>query len=497
MNKPIEPGLALFRFDNSYADEMEGFYVPWQPEPKPAARLMKLNRALAEELGLDADALATPEGTAIFAGNAVPPGATPIAQAYAGHQFGLFVPQLGDGRAILLGEVIDKKGARRDIQLKGSGRTPFSRGGDGKAAVGPMLREYLIGEAMHALGIPTTRALAVVATGEQVRRETPLPGAVLTRVAQSHIRVGTFEFFASRNDVESIRQLADYTVWRHYPELIGQPYIEFLKAVIARQAKLVARWAGVGFIHGVMNTDNMALSGETIDYGPCAFIEHYDPDAAFSSIDRHGRYAFGNQSAIAQWNLACLAETLLPLLDENGETAVQLAMEAVDSFAARYDEAWLHILRGKLGFARAEEHDAELAREFLEILRVGMMDYTLAFRNLASAAELNASGLRRLAGNAPGRLDAWLSEWRRRLARENRESAQIARDMRLINPYVIPRNYRVEEALEAASREGDMAPFDAMLEALLDPYAESEAARRYAVPAAREHTENYRTFCGT
>jgi serine/tyrosine/threonine adenylyltransferase len=497
MNKPVDLDIAPFRFDNTFAAEMEGFYAPWLPEPKAAPRLLKFNRVLAEELGLDADALNSPEGAAIFAGNAIPLGASPIAQAYAGHQFGQFVPQLGDGRAVLLGEVIDKKGIRRDIQLKGSGRTPFSRGGDGKAAIGPMLREYLIGEAMHALGIPTTRALAVAATGEEVRRETLLPGAVLTRVAQSHIRVGTFEYFAARKDVLNVKRLADYTVARHYPELTGAPYIEFLKSAIARQVELVARWAGAGFIHGVMNTDNMALSGETIDYGPCAFIEHYDPDTVFSSIDRHGRYAFGNQSAIAQWNLACLAETLLPLLDGNEETAVQLAMEAVDSFAVLYDEAWLNVLRGKLGFARAEAQDAELAREFLEILRVGKIDYTQAFRALASAAEFDPSELRRPFGRATGKLDVWLPKWQERLAHEDRTPAQIARDLRRVNPYVIPRNYLVEEALEAASREGDMTPFDALLEALLDPYAESAAVRRYAIPAAREHTENYRTFCGT
>ena len=368
MNKTIELNSLQFKFDNSYLRELDGFYALCQAEAAPEPRLVKFNHALAEELGLGADEIDTQECAEIFSGNILPSGAVPIAQAYAGHQFGNFAPQLGDGRALLLGEVIDRTGMRRDIQLKGSGRTPFSRSGDGKAAIGPMLREYLMGEAMYRLGIPTTRALAVVATGEFVYRDTILPGAVLTRVAASHIRIGTFEYFASRNAVESVRKLADYTIHRHYPELTGKPYIEFVRGVVARQAELVARWMCVGFIHGVMNTDNMLLSGETIDYGPCAFLEHYDPATVFSSIDHRGRYAFGNQPAIAQWNLARFAETLLPLLDKDTERAVQLATEAINSFSEQYENAWLAMMRRKLGLERAEADDAKLAQEFLDAI---------------------------------------------------------------------------------------------------------------------------------
>src|ERR687897_254999 len=324
---PNNSAAARFAFDNTYARELEGFYVPWKAAQVARPKLVKFNRELAEELGLDAGALDSEEGARIFAGNEIPEGAAPLAQAYAGHQFGGFVPQLGDGRAILLGEVVDRDGVRRDIQLKGSGRTPFSRAGDGRAAIGPVLREYLIGEAMYALGIPTTRALAAVLTGEPVfREEGALPGAVLTRVAASHVRVGTFEFFAARGERAKVRRLADYVIDRHYPELKNQanPYLGLLECVSDRQAALVARWMHVGFIHGVMNTDNMAISGETIDYGPCAFMDHYDPATVFSSIDTQGRYAYANQPRIAQWNLARLAETLLPLIDEDTNRAIAL-----------------------------------------------------------------------------------------------------------------------------------------------------------------------------
>src|SRR4249919_2140249 len=365
---------ASLTLENSYARDLQGFSVPWRPEAAPAPKSLFFNRPLAEELGLDADALAGEAGAAVFAGNAVPEGAEPIAQAYAGHQFGGFSPQLGDGRAVLLGEVIDRAGRRRDIALKGSGRTPFSRGGDGKAAVGPMLREVLIGEAMHALGIPTTRALAVVATGQPVLRETVLPGAVLTRVAASHIRVGTFQYFAARGDVPRVRQLAEYTIARHDPDLVGAPdrFLGLLERVAERQAMLIAQWMNVGFIHGVMNTDNMTISGETIDYGPCAFVEAYHPAAVFSSIDRRGRYAFGNQPAIASWNLARLGEALLPLLADDPEQAVAMATEVLAAFPAQYR---MHLLRGqraKLGLRRAdpddEVADSALAEDWLALL---------------------------------------------------------------------------------------------------------------------------------
>src|SRR5256714_1586408 len=351
--------VAAFRFDNSFARDLEGFFVPQQPAVVRAARLLFFNDSLVAELGLDLNSLDADETAAVFAGNTLPDGATPVAQAYAGHQFGGFVPQLGDGRALLLGEVIDRKGRRRDIAFKGSGRTPFARGGDGKAAVGPMLREVLVGEAMHALGIPTTRALAVAATGEQVYRERVLPGAVLTRVAASHIRVGTFEFFASRGDVERVRKLVEYTIARHDPALVtaAQPFLGLLQNVAERQAALIAQWMNVGFIHGVMNTDNMAISGETIDCGPCAFIEAYNPATVFSSIDYQGRYAFGNQPNIARWNLARLAETLLPLLSDDQEQAVALANEVLEAFPVQYRRHLLHGQRAKLGLRRRETVD--------------------------------------------------------------------------------------------------------------------------------------------
>jgi uncharacterized protein YdiU (UPF0061 family) len=487
----------MFNFDNSYVRELDGLYVFCQPEPRHAPRLIKLNRALAEEIGIRPEELATQDGARVLAGNVVPKGAEPIAQAYAGHQFGNFQPQLGDGRALLLGEVIDRKGCRRDIQLKGCGRTPFSRNGDGKAAVGPMLREYLMGEALYHLGIPATRALAVAATGERVHREDILPGAVLTRVAASHIRIGTFEYFAARGDMVSLRRLADYTIRRHYPALARRPRSEFLHEVVLRLAGLVAGWMGAGFIHGVMNTDNMTLSGETIDFGPCAFLEHYDPGTVFSSIDHHGRYAYGNQPAIAQWNLARFAETLLPLLDDDAERAISLATEAINAFPEHYGNAWLAAARRKLGLERAEAEDAGIARDFLAAMQAAQADYTLAWRRLADAAEGRPEELLSLFSANPDKLDEWLPRWRTRLGREARQMDEIATAMRCANPWLIPRNYLVEQALEAASSNGDLAPFNQLLDALTAPYDERDAARSYAVPATREHTAQYRTFCGT
>ena len=361
---------VMFEFDNPYARHLEGCYVAWPPAAAPQPQLLRFNRELAAELKLDVQGLDSAFGAAVFSGSAVPEGATPIAQAYAGHQFGGFSPQLGDGRAVLLGEVLDREGVRRDIALKGSGRTPFSRGGDGKAAVGPMLREYVIGEAMHALGIPTTRALAVTRTGEVVRREQPLPGAVLVRVASSHLRVGTFQYFAVRGELDKLRALADYTIARHYPELAGRDdrYLGLLRAVTARQAELIAQWMLVGFIHGVMNTDNMALSGETIDFGPCAFMEATSARTVFSSIDRQGRYAYGNQPGIAQWNLARFAETLLPLIDSDSqERAVALATDVLEGFIERYDASWTRRARVKLGLRGEEDGDRDLAAAWLAL----------------------------------------------------------------------------------------------------------------------------------
>ena len=475
-----------FAFDNTYRRSLEGFYAPWQAATVPAPKLIQLNRALAAELGLDADALPSDAGAAIFAGNVVPLGAEPLAQAYAGHQFGGFVPQLGDGRALLLGEVIDRQGRRRDIQLKGSGRTPFSRGGDGKATLGPVLREYLLGEAMHALGIPTTRALAAVTTGEPVYRDQILPGAVLTRVAASHIRVGTFQFFAARGDTAKVRQLADYTIARHYPDVAtaANPYLAFLDAVVNAQAALIARWMLVGFIHGVMNTDNMAVSGETIDYGPCAFMDRYHPLTVFSSIDGQGRYAYGNQPNIARWNLARLAETLLPLIHSDEKAAIAAAANAVNAFTDRYDAYWLDGMRAKLGLlVSTDPEDLALANDFLAALDAAQADYTLSFRLLSSTA----------LGDK-----AWAERWHQRLA--GAESAVSAEEraaaMNRVNPLYIPRNHQVEAALSAAVDQQNLLPFTTLLEVLAHPFTESPGLEAYTQPAPGG-SGHYRTFCGT
>ncbi|MEN9629788.1 MAG: hypothetical protein RJA10_3015 [Pseudomonadota bacterium] len=481
-------------FDNSYARQLDGFYVPWQPARAPDPQLLYLNQPLADELGLRLQGL---DLAAVFSGNQLPEGATPIAQAYAGHQFGRFSPQLGDGRALLLGEVLDRHGHRRDIAFKGSGRTPFSRGGDGKAAVGPMLREVLVGEAMHALGIPSTRALAVVATGEPVMREQVLPGALLTRVAASHLRVGTFQYFAARGEPERVRQLAEYAIARHDPALAADPdrWYGLLRAMAQRQAALIAQWMNVGFIHGVMNTDNMTLSGETIDYGPCAFMEGYERGAVFSSIDHGGRYAYANQPLIARWNIARLAETLLPLLGDDDDAAVARATEVVDAFPAWYEAQLLQGQRAKLGLATAEAGDAELAAAFLVLLEQQQVDFTLAWRRLADAAAGQAQPLRELFTD-PAALAPWLDRWHTRCAAEGGDAAARAAAMRLVNPIVIPRNHRVEEALAAAG-EGDLLPFQRLLSALQRPYEEDLEDSRYAQPAAREVTACYKTFCGT
>jgi uncharacterized protein YdiU (UPF0061 family) len=488
---------ARFEFQNTYARDLEGFYVPWQATHVAGPKLVMLNRELAEELGLDPLVLDSDEGARIFSGNETPEGSLPMAQAYAGHQFGGFVPQLGDGRALLLGEVIDRNGHRRDIQLKGSGRTPFSRSGDGRAALGPVLREYLIGEAMYALGIPTTRALAAVLTGEPVFRETPLPGAVLTRVAASHIRVGTFQFFAARGEEDKVRRLADYAINRHYPEVKGQanPYLELLERVSDRQAALVARWMHVGFIHGVMNTDNMAISGETIDYGPCAFMDHYDPATVFSSIDTHGRYAYGNQPSIAQWNLARFAETLLPLIDADRNRAIERATEAINSFAKKYENHWLKGMRAKLGLSSEDEADVNLIAGFLTAMEGNKVDYTLGFRYLADAARGREQGVRALF-TVPSAYDLWSEHWRARLARETVAPAARAEAMRRVNPAFIPRNHRVEEALSAASERNGYAPFRILLKILSRPFDDQPEFAAFAEPAP-EGQGRYQTFCGT
>jgi len=496
-------------FDNTYARELPGLYAAWKPATVPAPALLFLNRALADDLGLDAPAMDSPEGAALFSGNTLPEGAEPLAQAYAGHQFGGFSPQLGDGRALLLGEVIDRRGQRRDIAFKGSGRTPFSRGGDGKAAVGPMLREVLIGEAMHALGIPSTRALAVVATGELVYREAAFPGAILTRVAASHLRVGTFQFFAARGETDKLRQLAEYAIARHDPALAGTPgrHLALLRAVAGRQARLIAQWMNVGFIHGVMNTDNMTISGETIDYGPCAFMEAYDPATVFSSIDHGGRYAYGNQPSIARWNLARLAEALLPLMaDGDDEVVLRQAVAdvtaVIDAFPSLYAEALLQGRRAKLGLQQAADDsgDTTLAEDWLALLQQHGVDFTLAWRRLADAAAGDANPLHSLF-TEPAALSPWLERWRGRCTREDGGDggAGLARAtrMRQVNPWLIPRNHRVEEALAAASEHGDLTLLERLLAALRDPYDEDPAFARYAEPAPAQVSAGYQTFCGT
>jgi uncharacterized protein YdiU (UPF0061 family) len=488
-----------FSFENTFARLPDRFFARVAPTPVPTPRLIQLNADLARHLGLDPEWLASPEGVEILAGKRLPEGAEPIALAYAGHQFGHFVPQLGDGRAILLGEVVDRDGIRRDIQLKGSGRTPFSRSGDGRAAVGPVLREYIVSEAMAALGIPTTRALAAVTTGEDVVRDTYLPGAVLTRIASSHIRVGTFQFFAARGDMEGVRLLADHVMARHYPEAAAaeRPYRALLDAVIARQAELVARWLLVGFIHGVMNTDNMSIAGETIDFGPCAFLDTYDPAKVFSSIDEHGRYAYANQPRIALWNLARLGETLLPLLGDKQDQAVADAEEALQGFWPRF-AAVLHAgLRRKIGLFTDKAGDLELIQVLLDAMAEHHADFTLTFRRLSDAAEdpSRDAAVRGLFAD-PSAYDDWAVRWRRRLAEEPQDAAARAAAMRAANPAFIPRNHRIEAVIEAAVARDDFAPFHELRTALARPYEDQPALSHYAEPP-QAHERVLRTFCGT
>ncbi len=482
-------------FDNSYARLPERFHARVAPTPVAAPRLIRLNVPLAESLGLDPAALASPDGVAMLAGNRVEAGSEPIAAAYAGHQFGGFSPQLGDGRAILLGEVIGRDGIRRDLQLKGSGRTPFSRGGDGRAALGPVLREYLISEAMWALGIKTTRSLAAVLTGEAVARETMLPGAVLTRVATSHIRVGTFQFFAARGDLDATRLLADHVIARHYPEAANaaRPYRALLDAVVAAQADLVARWLLIGFIHGVMNTDNTSVAGETIDYGPCAFMDAYDPATVFSSIDYAGRYAYGNQPSITHWNLARLAETLMPLMDSDETRALEEAKESLGAFAGQFDAAYMGGLRRKIGLATERPGDAALVRDLLTRMGTGGADFTLTFRHLSDP---DPDARVRTLFTDSAAFDAWAVDWRARLAHEpgDFESRSVA--MRAVNPAFIPRNHNVQAAIDAGVERQDFAPFEELLEVLARPFEDRPEFARYMEPPGADQRV-YQTFCGT
>jgi uncharacterized protein YdiU (UPF0061 family) len=476
-----------WRFETSYTRLPDLFYSRVRPSRVPSPRIALLNRELADELGLNLGGQDDSTLADLFSGQTIPPGADPIAQAYAGHQFGGFT-LLGDGRAILLAEHRTPDGRLVDLQFKGTGPTPYSRRGDGLAALGPMLREHLLGEAMHALGIPTTRSLAVVRTGARIRRECFVPGAVLTRVAASHIRVGTFEYAAARGDESAIRALADYAIQRHDPELAGtdEPYLAFLRAVIDRQASLVARWQHVGFVHGVMNTDNMAISGETIDYGPCAFLDRYHPDTVFSSIDHAGRYAYAEQPNVAGWNLCRFAETLLPLLDPVPETAHARATEAIREYPTLFERYWLAGMRAKLGLRTTDPGDAELIRSLLEWMQVSRADFTNTFRGLAEPNDSTISD---------PTWTAWRDRWIERLRREGETPERVSRRLAAINPAVIPRNERVEEAL-AAAEHGDDAPLRDLLAVLREPFRSENVPERYREPPA-ENAPRYRTFCGT
>jgi uncharacterized protein YdiU (UPF0061 family) len=484
---------------SSYASLPERFFARVQPTQVAAPHLIKLNQALAMDLNIDVSALDAAALANLFSGNVLPQGAVPIALVYAGHQFGHFVPQLGDGRAILIGEMRDRSGVLRDIQLKGSGRTPYSRSGDGRAALGPVLREYLVSEAMHALGIPATRTLAAVTTGESVQRETALPGAILTRVAASHVRVGTFEYFAARGDAAGTRILADYVIDRHYP-LCAQdesPYLALLKQVVSRQAALIAGWMNVGFIHGVMNTDNMAVSGETIDFGPCAFMDTFDPATVFSSIDARGRYAYANQPNAALWNLARFAETLLPLIDVDTQRAIAVATEAIATFETLFNDSWLGGMRRKLGLSTSEQGDRQLAEDLLKAMHRNQADFTLSFRALCTAA-------RDRQGDAPLRAqflnaldyDEWALRWRARMRREATTLESRTESMQAVNPAYIPRNHRVEQVIVAAVERSDFAPFEEFSEVLAAPYVERAAFARYANPPQPQERV-LQTFCGT
>ncbi|WP_309123643.1 protein adenylyltransferase SelO family protein [Arthrobacter sp.] len=478
---------STITLDNHFARHLPEMGMPWQAAELLEPQLLVLNEQLASDLGLDAAVLRSSEGIELLTGNRVPAGATPVAQAYAGHQFGGYSPRLGDGRALLLGEITGPDGSLRDIHLKGSGRTPFARGGDGLAAVGPMLREYIVSEGMSAMGIPTTRSLAVTATGRPVQREELLPGAVLTRVAASHLRVGTFQYARATGDLELLRRVADYAIARHFPHLAKapRPYPALLESVIEVQASLVAQWMLIGFVHGVMNTDNMTISGETIDYGPCAFMDSFNPSSVYSSIDTMGRYAYANQPLAAQWNLTRFAETLLPLLHENQDDAVALAEEALNRFPARYSEAWSAGMGRKLGLADGVDA-SELAGKLLTLLEEDRVDYTSFLRSLSSAARGNAEPARAFFMDT-ARFDSWLGEWH--------ALNPSAEQMDKVNPIYVPRNHLVEEALAAAS-DGDLAPLETLLAAVTAPFEERSGFERYAL-GAPDDFGSYRTFCGT
>lgn len=491
--------LQPIHFDNSYARLPSHFYNRQNPVPVASPSLIRVNRMLAGELDIDADWLESAEGIAVAAGNHIPAGAAPIATVYAGHQFGGWSPQLGDGRAILLGEVVTTSGARFDLQLKGSGRTLYSRNGDGRAPLGPVLREYIVSEAMAALGVPTTRTLAAVSTGEQVQRERQIPGGVLIRVAQSHIRIGTFEYFAARRDVDALSVLADYVIDRHFPHAreAELPVLAMLKAVIEKQAKLIADWQALGFIHGVMNTDNMLLCGETIDYGPCAFMDAYDPQAVFSSIDRYGRYAYDQQPTIAYWNLARLAETLLPMLDRDVDKALVLAHSALDAFPEMFAREYHARMMRKLGCSTAQPDDEALLADLLTIMGEEQLDYTLTFRRLSELVAGEDGGAS-VAGliTLPERMQPWLQRWQARLEEERLTPEQRQAQMKAVNPRLIPRNHRVEEVIRAAEDKDYFQPFHQLVEAMSDPFSDDQASQHLAATPRPDQVVR-QTFCGT
>ena len=493
-NESIDTGLNL---DNSFIQQLIGFYLPSKGEQLSSPKVIKWNLSLAQELGINLDQLSDNDLAQLFSGSTPATGADPVAQIYAGHQFGGFSPILGDGRALLLGEFIDKSGQRKDIHLKGSGQTPFSRNGDGKAALGPVLREYIMGEAMHALNIPATRGLAATLTGEKVMRQKLETGAVLARVASSHLRVGTFQYFAARNEAEKVKQLADYTIARHFPELLEleNPYIGLISEVRNKQAALISKWMLVGFVHGVMNTDNAAISGETIDFGPCAFIDAYDPASVYSSIDRKGRYALANQPFIGQWNTARFAETLLPLIDKDTDQAIEIATELVQDFAGVYQAYWLQGVCQKIGLSQVQESDFELANDLFTTLEGQDVDFTNFFRNLSLASKGQTETVRQQF-NQPGNYDKWHAQWMTRLATDSQSPEQRVQSMNAVNPIYIPRNHIVEEVLAAAENNKDYQPFENLLKVLSQPFEEQPGREKYTQGAPKDFGP-YKTYCGT
>ena len=492
----LENALGI-DFQNTFAKDLEGLYKETTASVNPSAEMLLVNENLALELGIGLDKLYSKNAFDIFSGNKKPFNSITLAQAYSGHQFGHFNPNLGDGRALLLGEVLNIKGELRDIQLKGSGPTPFSRRGDGKSALGPVLREYLISESMHILGIPTTRALAAIKTGEEVERDTNLPGGLMTRVASSHLRIGTFEYASLQNDNELIKKLADYSISRHFPDTadVKNPYLALFAAICNQQSSLIANWMSIGFIHGVMNTDNMSISGETIDYGPCAFMEDYDPATVFSSIDVNGRYAYGNQPAILTWNLTRLAETLIPLINEDKNKSIKLLTEVLQLIKPVYTNYWLSLMRSKIGLSKEEQNDIELITSLLEIMEEEKADFTNSFRLLSKSLIGDTQSIRKLFNNSR-RFDGWMMIWQERISHEGVAEEKIVSSMNKVNPMYIPRNHKVEEALKAAVFDSDMKPFNKLYSVLQNPYHEIIELESFTEPAPESNIP-YKTFCGT